>query len=109
MGRSAGLAMTSISLFECHTENEFWQLVVAVETTPAFLRAGMRGSCGVSQSEQGAVAAGEGACSRIGGWRLFKKEISLLKWGGHLTEAALRQTMQRPAYCRVYSRGASYE
>ena len=24
---------------ECHTENEFWQLVVAIETTPAFLRA----------------------------------------------------------------------
>jgi hypothetical protein len=23
---------------ECHTENEFWQLVVAIETTPAFLR-----------------------------------------------------------------------
>src|SRR5216683_6852139 len=23
---------------ECHTENEFWQLVVAVETAPAFLR-----------------------------------------------------------------------
>src|SRR5437588_9248465 len=24
---------------ECHTENEFWQLVVAIETPPAFLRA----------------------------------------------------------------------
>ena len=24
---------------ECHTENEFWQLVVAIETTPAFLGA----------------------------------------------------------------------
>src|SRR6476620_11265381 len=24
---------------ECHTENEFWPLVVAIETTPAFLRA----------------------------------------------------------------------
>ncbi|MGY3294339.1 hypothetical protein ACVWWP_007406 [Bradyrhizobium sp. LM3.6] len=23
---------------ECHTENEFWQLVVAIETTPAFMR-----------------------------------------------------------------------
>jgi len=23
---------------ECHTENEFWQLVGAVETSPAFLR-----------------------------------------------------------------------
>src|SRR6266478_6251831 len=23
---------------ECHTEHEFWQLVVAIETTPAFLR-----------------------------------------------------------------------
>ena len=23
---------------ECHTKNEFWQLVVAIETTPAFLR-----------------------------------------------------------------------
>jgi hypothetical protein len=26
-------------IVECHTENEFWQLVVAIETTPAFLRA----------------------------------------------------------------------
>ncbi len=24
---------------ECHTENEFWQLVVAIETTPIFLGA----------------------------------------------------------------------
>ena len=24
---------------ECHTENEFWQLAVTVETAPAFLRA----------------------------------------------------------------------
>ena len=23
---------------ECHPENEFWQLVVAIETAPAFLR-----------------------------------------------------------------------
>jgi hypothetical protein len=33
-----GLAMTSIPSFECHTENVFWQLVVAIETAPAFLR-----------------------------------------------------------------------
>jgi Arm DNA-binding domain len=26
-------------VFECHTENEFWQLVMTVETAPAFLRA----------------------------------------------------------------------
>lgn len=24
---------------ECHTKNKFWQLVVAMETAPAFLRA----------------------------------------------------------------------
>ena len=26
------------AIVECHTENEFWQLVVAIETPPAFLR-----------------------------------------------------------------------
>src|SRR6202163_1963430 len=26
-------------VFECHTENKFWQLVMTVETAPAFLRA----------------------------------------------------------------------
>ena len=26
-------------IVECHTENEFWQLVMAIETAPAFLRA----------------------------------------------------------------------
>jgi len=29
--------MTSIPLLNVTTENEFWQLVVAIETTPAFL------------------------------------------------------------------------
>jgi hypothetical protein len=31
--------MTSIPSLKCHTENEFWQLVVAIETTPAFCAA----------------------------------------------------------------------
>ena len=60
---------------ECHTEDEFWQLVVTIETTPAFLR-------GFKQLEDhrerrpigpatlrsdGAVAHGsEGAFNRIG-------------------------------------------
>ena len=31
--------MTSIPSLNVHTKNEFWQLVLAIETTSAFLRA----------------------------------------------------------------------
>ena len=46
LGRSGGggygLGVSRFSddldpVVECHTENEFWQLVVAIETTPALL------------------------------------------------------------------------
>src|SRR5260370_5334083 len=42
-GGGCGLTVSGFSddldpVVECHTENEFWQLVVAIETAPAFLR-----------------------------------------------------------------------
>src|ERR1700731_587918 len=42
-GGGYGLAVSRFGddldpVVECHTENEFWQLVVTIETTPAFLR-----------------------------------------------------------------------
>jgi hypothetical protein len=67
-------------IVECHTENEFWQLVVAIEPTPAFLR-------GLKQFEDhrecrlvgqaalrsdGAVAhGGEGAFDGVGRPQVF--------------------------------------
>src|SRR5206468_4905118 len=62
-------------IVECHTKNEFWQLVVAIETAPAFLCAldqfedhGERGL--VRQTilrSDGAVAhGGEGAFDGVG-------------------------------------------
>jgi hypothetical protein len=61
---------------ECHTKNEFWQLVMAIETTPAFLRAlkqfeDHRERGPVRQTalrSDGAVAhSGEGAFGGVGG------------------------------------------
>jgi hypothetical protein len=42
-GGGYGLTVSGFSddldpVVECHTENEFWQLVVAIDTTSAFLR-----------------------------------------------------------------------
>src|SRR4029079_5055873 len=42
-GGGCGLTVIRFSddldpVVECHTKNEFWQLVVAIETTPSFLR-----------------------------------------------------------------------
>src|ERR1700750_117298 len=65
---------------ECHTKNEFWQLVVAIETAPAFLCAldqfedhGERGP--VRQTtlrSDGAVAhGGEGAFDGVGRPQVF--------------------------------------
>src|SRR3954447_12618930 len=67
-------------IIECHTDNEFWQLVVAIETTPASLR-------GLEQFEDhrecrlvgqaalrsdGAVAnGGEGAFDGVGRPQVF--------------------------------------
>jgi hypothetical protein len=67
--------MTS-SPFECHTENEFWQLVVAIETTPAFVRSleqfkDHRERCPVGQaslrSDRAVAHGSEGAFNGIGG------------------------------------------
>jgi hypothetical protein len=43
-GGGCGLAVSRLCddldpVVECHTENEFWQLVMTVETAPAFLGA----------------------------------------------------------------------
>jgi len=60
---------------ECHTENEFWQLVVAVETAPAFLRAldqfedhRERGAVGQTalRSDRAVAHGGEGAFDGVG-------------------------------------------
>src|ERR1700674_3245255 len=65
---------------ECHTENEFWQLVVAIETTPAFLRGleqledhrERRPVGQASLRSDRAVAHGsEGAFNGIGGPQVF--------------------------------------
>lgn len=68
------------SVVECHTENEFWQLVVAVETTPAFLR-GLKqledhrerrpvGQAAL-RSDRAVAHGGEGAFNGIGGPQVF--------------------------------------
>jgi hypothetical protein len=65
---------------ECHTENEFWQLVAAIETTPAFLRGldqfedhrERRPVGQASLRSDRAVAHGsEGAFNGIGGPQVF--------------------------------------
>src|SRR6478609_977020 len=84
-GGGYGLTVSRFSddldpVVECHTKNEFWQLVVAIETTPAFVR-------GLKQFEDhrerrpvgqatlrsdGAVAhGGEGAFNGIGRPQVF--------------------------------------
>src|SRR5947207_4827523 len=61
---------------ECHTENEFWQLVGAVETAPAFLRGFQqfedhreRGPVGQAalRSDRAVAHGGEGAFNGVGG------------------------------------------
>jgi hypothetical protein len=61
---------------ECHTKNEFWQLVVAIETTPAFLRAlkqfedhRERGPVRQTalRSDRAVAHSGEGAFNGVGG------------------------------------------
>src|SRR5436190_13787069 len=65
---------------ECHTENEFWQLVVAIETAPTFLRGleqfedhGERRPVGqATLRSDGAMAHGsEGAFNGIGRSQVF--------------------------------------
>src|ERR1700688_3152480 len=61
---------------ECHTKNEFWQLVVAIETTPAFVRAleqfedhRERGPVRQTalRSDRAVAHSGEGAFDGVGG------------------------------------------
>src|SRR6266849_6288076 len=61
---------------ECHTKNEFWQLVGAVETAPAFLRGFQqfedhreRGPVGQAalRSDRAVAHGGEGAFNGVGG------------------------------------------
>src|SRR5882762_9045739 len=61
---------------ECHTENEFWQLVGAVETAPAFLRGFQqfedhreRGPVGQAalRSDRAVAHGGEGAFNGVSG------------------------------------------
>src|SRR5437660_9289226 len=61
---------------ECHTEKEFWQLVGAVETAPAFLRGFQqfedhreRGPVGQAalRSDRAVAHGGEGAFNGVGG------------------------------------------
>ena len=63
--------MTSI-VVECYTENKFWQLVVAIETTPAFLR-------GLTQLEDHRErrAVGQAPFDRIVRWRTVAKVLSM--------------------------------
>jgi Transposase C of IS166 homeodomain/zinc-finger binding domain of transposase IS66 len=65
---------------ECHTKNEFWQLVVSIETSPAFLCALKqfedhceRGSVGQTalRPDRAVAHGGEGAFNRIGGPQVF--------------------------------------
>src|SRR5436189_5847480 len=61
---------------ECHTENEFWQLVVSVEPSPAFLCAlkqfedhcegGPVGQAAL-RSDRAVAHSGEGAFNGVGG------------------------------------------
>jgi hypothetical protein len=65
---------------ECHTENEFWQLVMSVETTPAFLCAldqfedhRERGPVGQTalRSDRAVPHGGEGAFDGVGRPQVF--------------------------------------
>ena len=65
---------------ECHTENEFWQLVVAIETAPAFLRTleqledhRKRRPVGQAslRSDRAVAHGGEGAFDGVGGPQVF--------------------------------------
>src|SRR5438552_17510969 len=65
---------------ECHTENEFWQLVVSVEPSPAFLCAlkqfedhceGGRVGQAALRSDRAVAHGGEGAFNGIGGPQVF--------------------------------------
>src|ERR1700682_2567753 len=65
---------------ECHTENEFWQLVVAIETTPGFLCTleqfeDHRERCPVGQaslrSDRAMAHGSEGAFNGIGRPQVF--------------------------------------
>src|SRR5665213_4433004 len=65
---------------ERYTENEFWQLVVAIETTPAFVGAfeqfedhGERGAVGQAslRSDRAVPYGSEGAFNGIGGPQVF--------------------------------------
>src|SRR5437879_1771430 len=65
---------------ECHTENEFWQLVVSVEPSPAFLCAlkqfedhceGGRVGQAALRSDRAVAHSGEGAFNGIGSPQVF--------------------------------------
>jgi hypothetical protein len=65
---------------ECHTENEFWQLVVAIETTAAFLRGLEQFEChrergpvrqATLRSDRAMAHGGEGAFDGIGRSQVF--------------------------------------
>src|SRR6266567_3876627 len=80
-GGGCGLTVSRLGddldpVVECHTENEFWQLVVAVETAPAFLRGFQqfedhreRGPVGQAalRSDRAVAHGGEGAFNGVGG------------------------------------------
>ena len=60
------------TVIECHTEKEFWQLVVAVETTPAFLR-----SPRAFEDMASAVLLDRHPFDRIVQWRTVAKVLSM--------------------------------
>src|SRR3979409_2282192 len=84
-GGGCGLAVGRLGddldpVVECHTENEFWQLVMTVETAPAFLCAldqledhRERGRVGQAalRSDRAVTHGGKGAFNWVGRAQMF--------------------------------------
>src|ERR1700687_5996355 len=99
---------------ECHTKNEFWQLAVAIETTPAFLRAleqfehhRERGPVRQTalRSDRAMAHGGEGAFDGVGGPQVFP----VLGWEVVESEQRVSILAQAVGRLRVFQRVALHE